>query len=95
LLSQTAKWQLRAPKSLHRRLAERAAREGVSLGRLAVALLAEGLGHRGVRGDRERCAAASGGELYSTGLTIWGEGPWTSTAHRALVRFLGLVQRGR
>jgi hypothetical protein len=45
------KWQLRAPKSLHRRLAERAAREGVSLDTLAVALPAEGLGHRGVRGD--------------------------------------------
>jgi hypothetical protein len=34
-----------------RRLAERAAREGVSLDTLAVALPAEGLGHRGVRGD--------------------------------------------
>jgi antitoxin HicB len=38
------KWQLRAPKSLHRRLVERARREGVSLNTLAVTLLAEGLG---------------------------------------------------
>jgi antitoxin HicB len=40
------KWVLRAPRSLHRSLAERAKREGVSLNMLAVALLAEGLGHR-------------------------------------------------
>jgi len=43
----SGKWQLRAPKSLHRRLAERAKREGVSLNTLAVTLLAEGLGTRG------------------------------------------------
>jgi len=42
----SGKWQLRAPKSLHRRLAERARREGVSLNTLAVTLLAEGLGER-------------------------------------------------
>jgi antitoxin HicB len=42
----SGKWQLRAPKSLHRRLAERAKREGVSLNTLAVTLLAEGLGER-------------------------------------------------
>ena len=42
----SGKWQLRAPKSLHRRLAERAKREGVSLNTLAVTLLAEGLGSR-------------------------------------------------
>jgi len=42
----TGKWQLRAPKSLHRQLAERAKREGVSLNTLAVTLLAEGLGER-------------------------------------------------
>ena len=42
----SGKWQLRTPKSLHRRLAERAKREGVSLNALAVALLAEGLGGR-------------------------------------------------
>lgn len=40
----SGKWQLRAPKSLHRKLTERAKREGVSLNTLAVALLAEGLG---------------------------------------------------
>ena len=45
--SYSGKWQLRAPKSLHRRLAERAKREGVSLNVLAVTLLAEGLGTRG------------------------------------------------
>jgi antitoxin HicB len=42
----SGKWVLRAPRSLHRSLAERAKREGVSLNMLAVALLAEGLGHR-------------------------------------------------
>jgi antitoxin HicB len=48
----SGKWQLRAPKSLHRRLAERAKRakrEGVSLNTLAVTLLAEGLGERAAR----------------------------------------------
>jgi antitoxin HicB len=47
----SGKWQLRAPKSLHRRLAERARREGVSLNTLAVTLLAEGLGERRAHGD--------------------------------------------
>jgi antitoxin HicB len=47
----SGKWQLRAPKSLHRRLAERAKREGVSLNTLAVTLLAEGLGERTAHGD--------------------------------------------
>jgi antitoxin HicB len=42
----SGKWVLRAPRSLHRSLAERAKREGVSLTMLAVSLLAEGLGHR-------------------------------------------------
>jgi antitoxin HicB len=49
--SYSGKWQLRAPKSLHRRLAERARREGVSLNTLAVTLLAEGLGERRADGD--------------------------------------------
>jgi antitoxin HicB len=40
---------LRAPKSLHRRLAARAKREGVSLNTPAVTLLAEGLGQRAAR----------------------------------------------
>ena len=44
--SYSGKWQLRTPKTLHRRLAERARREGVSLNTLAVTLLAEGLGGR-------------------------------------------------
>ena len=47
--SYSGKWQLRAPKSLHRRLAERAKREGVSLNTLAVTLLAESLGERATR----------------------------------------------
>ena len=47
----SGKWQLRAPKSLHRRLAERAKQEGVSLNTLAVTLLAEGLGERIAHGD--------------------------------------------
>jgi antitoxin HicB len=42
----SGKWHLRAPKSLHRRLVERAKHEGVSLNTLAVTLLAEGLGER-------------------------------------------------
>ncbi len=42
----SGKWQLRAPKSLHRRRAERTKRQGVSLNTLAVTLLAEGLGGR-------------------------------------------------
>jgi antitoxin HicB len=46
----SGKWQLRAPKSLHRRLAERAKREGVSLNTLAVTLLAEGLSERSAHG---------------------------------------------
>jgi antitoxin HicB len=44
--SYSGKWQMRAPKSLHRRLVERARREGVSLNTLAVTLMAEGLGRR-------------------------------------------------
>jgi antitoxin HicB len=47
--SYSGKWQLRAPKSLHRRLAEMARREGVSLNTLAVSLLAQGLGARSGR----------------------------------------------
>ena len=48
----SGKWQLRLPKSPHRKLAERARREGVSLNMLAVSLLAEGLGGRGAREGR-------------------------------------------
>ena len=42
----SGKWVVRTPKSIHHRLADMAKREGVSLNTLAVALLAEGLGHR-------------------------------------------------
>jgi antitoxin HicB len=42
----SGKWQMRTPKTLHRRLAEQARREGVSLNTLAVTLLAQGLGER-------------------------------------------------
>lgn len=42
----SGKWQLRAPRSLHRRLAERARQEGVSLNTLVLTLLAQGLGER-------------------------------------------------
>jgi predicted RNase H-like HicB family nuclease len=42
----SGKFNVRLPKSLHRRLAEAAAREDVSLNQLVVALLAEGLGSR-------------------------------------------------
>jgi antitoxin HicB len=44
--SYSGKWVLRAPKSLHRGLVERARAEGVSLNALAVAMLAQGLGLR-------------------------------------------------
>jgi antitoxin HicB len=42
----SGRWVVRVPRSLHRRLAERARAEGVSLNQLTVALLAEGLGSR-------------------------------------------------
>jgi antitoxin HicB len=47
----SGKWRPRARRSLHRRLAERRKREGVSLDTLAVTLLAEGLGERAAHGD--------------------------------------------
>ncbi|MBF0562652.1 MAG: type II toxin-antitoxin system HicB family antitoxin [Alphaproteobacteria bacterium] len=46
LAAYSGKWVLRTPKSLHRKLSERAKMEGVSLNMLAVSLLAEGLGER-------------------------------------------------
>lgn len=42
----SGRWVLRTPKSLHRRLAEQAKRDGVSLNTLAVTLLAQGIGER-------------------------------------------------
>jgi antitoxin HicB len=45
----TGEWRVQAPKSLHRRLAARAKREGVSLNLLTVSLLAEALGARHAR----------------------------------------------
>ena len=42
----SGEWRIQAPKSLHRRLAARAKREGVSLNLLTVSLLAEALGAR-------------------------------------------------
>jgi antitoxin HicB len=42
----SGQWRMRAPRSLHRRLADRAKSEGVSLNTLAVSLIAEGLGRR-------------------------------------------------
>jgi len=42
----SGQWRLRVPRSLHRRLHERAKTEGVSLNTLAVSLLAEGLSDR-------------------------------------------------
>jgi antitoxin HicB len=42
----SGRWLMRVPRSLHRRLAERAREEGVSLNALATALLAEGVAHR-------------------------------------------------
>jgi antitoxin HicB len=45
-ISASGQWRMRAPRSLHQRLAARARAEGVSLNALAVSLLAEGLGRR-------------------------------------------------
>ena len=44
------KFNMRAPKSLHAKLARQAEVEGVSMNTLAVALLAEGLGRKQVGG---------------------------------------------
>ena len=52
----SGRWNMRVPKSLHRRLAERAKAEGVSLNTLAVTLLAEGLARRERDGDEQRAA---------------------------------------
>jgi antitoxin HicB len=49
----SGRWNMRVPRSLHRRLAERAKAEGVSLNTLAVTLLAEGLGRRAREGGQE------------------------------------------
>ena len=46
----SGKFNLRAPKSLHAKLARQAEVEGVSMNTLAVALLAEGLGRRQANG---------------------------------------------
>jgi antitoxin HicB len=42
----SGRWVIRMPRSLHRRLAERASHEGVSLNTLATTLLAEAVGRR-------------------------------------------------
>ena len=42
----SGQWRMRAPRSLHQRLAARARAEGVSLNTLAISLLAESLGRR-------------------------------------------------
>lgn len=42
----SGRWVQRVPKTLHDKLARRAAREGVSLNTLVVSLIAEGLGRR-------------------------------------------------
>ena len=42
----SGQWRQRVPKSLHARLVERAAREGVSLNTLVTAMIAEGIGKR-------------------------------------------------
>ena len=51
----SGRWSMRVPKSLHRRLSERAKAEGVSLNTPALTLLAEGLGRR-ARDDGQRAA---------------------------------------
>ena len=46
LAASSGQWRQRVPKSLHARLVDRAAREGVSLNTLVTAMIAEGLGSR-------------------------------------------------
>jgi len=46
LIDASGRFVARLPKSLHSRLAARAKKEGVNLNTLAVAFIAEGLGHR-------------------------------------------------
>lgn len=48
-MTASGQWRIRAPRSLHQRLAARAKAEGVSLNTLAVTLLSEGLGRRSER----------------------------------------------
>lgn len=50
LIEASGRFVARLPKSLHSRLAARAREEGVSLNTLAIAFIAEGLGHRGACG---------------------------------------------
>lgn len=45
----SGQWRVRVPRSLHRRLAQRAEREGVSLNTLTATLLAEGMGATAAR----------------------------------------------
>ena len=56
-LSYSGKWLQRVPKTLHRRLADQARREGVSLNQLATALLAQGLSAPAARSRRRRAGA--------------------------------------
>jgi antitoxin HicB len=53
----SGEWRIHAPKSLHRRLAARAKREGVSLNLLTVSLLAEALAARDPRPRRPRATS--------------------------------------
>jgi antitoxin HicB len=48
--SQPARFVLRTPKTLHKRLVEKAEYEGVSLNTLITALIAEGLGKQQAQG---------------------------------------------
>ncbi len=48
----SGQWRVRVPRSLHRKLAERAAQEGVSLNTFTATLLAEGIGERRARAAR-------------------------------------------
>jgi antitoxin HicB len=53
----SGQWRQRVPKSMHSRLVDRAAREGVSLNTLVTAMIAEGLGGR----KQDRATQNSGG----------------------------------
>jgi hypothetical protein len=60
----SGKWQLRTPKSLHRRLAEYAEREEVSLNTLTISLLMEGLGRRAGHGNGSDFGSAKTAQSY-------------------------------
>lgn len=50
----SGRWVQRVPKSIHTRLSQRAAREGVSLNALVTSILSEGLGRKDVSSSEQQ-----------------------------------------